>query len=272
MPELPEVETIKNCLLPVVVGRTFTGATLLWPRTVRQPSPEEFSQRLAGQTIVDIRRRGKYLIFHLSAGDRLIVHLKMTGSLLLQPGSADVDPHTRAILHLDRGEDIRFIDQRKFGAMWLADDEAVVVGRLGPEPLDDAFAPEVLGDILHRHGIPIKALLFDQNIIAGIGNMYADEALFAAGIHPLKPARDLSDEETRRLHRSIRQVLTAAIGYGGASVDTYQQPNGEPGTAHFFFQVAHRGGEPCAGCDATIERTVVRQRGTYFCPGCQRLD
>jgi formamidopyrimidine-DNA glycosylase len=270
MPELPEVETIKNCLLPQVVGRRFTDVTLLWPRLVRQPSLLEFRQRLVGQTIKDVSRRGKYLIFSLLGGERLILHLKMTGVLLLQPSSTPVEPRTRAVLHLDNGTDLRFRDQRKFGAMWLVGDEMAVLGKLGVEPLSDDFTPEMLGKLLQRHAMPIKALLFDQNIIAGIGNMYADEALFAARISPLRIARDLSAEETKRLQHAIRQVLTAAIGHGGASVNTYQQPDGQPGTAHFFFKVAHRRGERCYICNTPIGRITIRGRGTYFCPNCQK--
>jgi len=269
MPELPEVETIKNCLRPQVVGRRLIGVTLHWPRVVRQPSPEEFCHRLAGQTIEDIARRGKYLIFHLGSGHRLVVHLKMTGVLLVTPASAEVDAHTRAVLHLDNGTDIRFCDQRKFGVLWLVTDEVAVVGNLGPEPLNDDFTPDVLAAVLKGRSIPVKALLLEQSAIAGIGNMYADEALFAARVSPLKPAADLSRSETRRLHRAIREVLSAAIGRGGASVDTYMQPNGVPGLAHFFFQVAHRRGERCYVCGTPIERVLIRARGTYFCPRCQ---
>jgi len=158
MPELPEVETIKNYLFPQVVGCRFTGVDLLWPGLVRQPSPEEFYHRLAGQSIEDIRRRGKYLLFHLSEKEALILHLKMTGVLLLQPSPTAIEPHTRAILHLDNGADIHFQDRRKLGAMWLVEDEMTVVGKLGPEPLDDDFTADVLEQILHRHNIPIKAL------------------------------------------------------------------------------------------------------------------
>ena len=269
MPELPEVETIKNCLLPEMVGRRFIGAVLLWPRLVRQPSPEEFCYRLAGQAIENVRRRGKYLIVDLSRGDKLVLHLKMTGVLLIQPSSALVEPRTRAVFHLDNDKDLRFCDQRKFGAVWLVRDEMTVVGKLGPEPLADDFTPEALEGILLRHSIPIKALLLDQNAIAGIGNMYADESLFAAGISPLRRAADLSGDEARRLHHAIREVLKAAIGRGGASVDTYQKPDGEPGTAQFSFRVAHRRGERCHVCNCAIGRTVVRGRGTYFCPRCQ---
>ncbi|MFC2000000.1 bifunctional DNA-formamidopyrimidine glycosylase/DNA-(apurinic or apyrimidinic site) lyase [Chloroflexota bacterium] len=269
MPELPEVETIKNCLLAQVVDLRFAGVTLLWPGLVRRPSPEEFCKRLPRQAIENIRRRGKYLLWDLSGQDTLILHLKMTGVLLIQPPSPVLEPHTRAILHLDNNKEILFWDQRKFGAMWLVEDERVVVGKLGVEPLDDGFTPDALEGILRRRNVPVKALLLDQNVIAGIGNMYADESLFAARIDPLKSAKGLSAEEVHRLHGSIREVLASAIKCGGASVDTYQQPDGERGTAQFYFQVAHRLGGSCNNCGGAIERTVVRGRGTYFCPRCQ---
>lgn len=270
MPELPEVETIKNYLLPRVVGHRFAEVTLIWSRAVHQPSPEEFCRRVIGQTIKDIRRRGKYLLLCLDR-ETLILHLKMTGVLLLQFSCAELNPYTRAVFRLDNDTKLCLCDQRKFGAMWLVKDEREVVGKLGPEPLDHSFTPEALSAILSRHSMPVKALLCDQNLIAGIGNMYADEALFAARTHPLKKAKDIPRKEAARLHRAIRRVLTAAIGYGGASVDTYQHPNGEPGSAQFFFQVAHRRGELCPSCGTLIERIRIRGRGTYFCPMCQKL-
>src|SRR4030042_2874166 len=204
MPELPEVETIKNKLLPQVVGRRFTDVRLFDDKILRQPSPEDFRNRLVGQAITNIGRRGKYLLFHIDQGT-LILHLKMTGFLLLQPSSAKPEPYTRAVFHLDNNTKLCFCDQRKFGAMWLVKDEVEVVGKLGPESLDSNFTPEVLSQILSRHSTPIKALLCDQNIIAGIGNMTVEEALFAARIHPLKKAKDLSREETERLHGAHRQ-------------------------------------------------------------------
>ncbi len=271
MPELPEVENIKNDLLPKVVGHRFTKVSLVWTGIVRQPSPEEFCRSLVGQTIEDVRRRGKYLLFPLSSNEVLVLHLKMSGFLSLQPNFAQPETYTRAVFHLDNGRELRFCDRRKLGAMWLVKDEAAVVGKLGPEPLADSFTPEVLGKLLSQHNIPVKALLCDQNIIAGIGNMYADEALFAARIYPLRKAKDLSGEEAKNLHKAIRQVLTAAIRQGGASVDTYKRPEGELGSAQFYFKVAHRGGELCHNCGAFIERTIVRGRGTYFCPNCQKV-
>jgi formamidopyrimidine-DNA glycosylase len=251
------------------VGRSFTRITLLWPRAVRHPSPDEFCRRLTGQTIEDISRRGKYLLFRLDR-ETLILHLRMTGVLLLQPSFAGLDPHVRTVFHLDNDTNLCFRDQRKFGTIWLVEDAGEVVGKLGPEPFDYDFNPGAFSDILCRHDIPVKALLCDQNLIAGIGNMYADEALFASRIDPLKKARELSPQETERLHQAIHQVLTSAIEHGGASVDTYQHPDGGRGSAQSFFQVAHRRGEQCSCCGANIERIPIRGRGTYFCPRCQR--
>jgi formamidopyrimidine-DNA glycosylase len=191
----------------------------------------------------------------------------MSGSLLLS-GRTD-GRFTRAILHLDNGSDVYFRDPRKFGVMWLVKDKEDIVGKLGPEPLKAGFTPQVLAKRLSKRKAPIKALLFDQNFIAGIGNMYADEALFSAGIHPLRPGGSLSREEIARLHRAIREVLEAAIGSKGASIVNYYRPNGKLGTAHFNFRVAHRRNETCPECHAPIERITVRNRGTYLCPKCQ---
>ena len=267
MPELPEVETIKKDLLQVV-GCSIIGVSLPWSQVVRKPLAEEFCRKLVGQTIKEVRRRGKYLLLPLNA-EILILHLKMAGFLLLKP-SLKSEPYASAIFHLDNNRYLYFCDPRRFGAIWLVKDEKEVVGKLGPEPLEPDFTLELLSKLLSQHSLPIKALLVDQNIIAGIGNMYADEALFEAGIYPLKKAKDLSKEEVERLHQAIHQVLTTAIGYGGASVDTYRRPDGELGTAHYFFKVAHRGGEPCYNCHTPIERIPLRGRGTYFCPNCQR--
>lgn len=270
MPELPEVETIKNGLIPTVVGRRFLKANLLWPGQVRCPSPEEFRRDIVGQTVENIRRRGKYLIFDLSGRQRLIFHLKMTGCLLIRPSDAEPLPHTRVILYLDNSSSLHFLDQRKFGAMWLVHNEDEVLGKLGVEPLDHSFSPTALRELLGKHDIPVKPLLCDQTVIAGIGNMYADEALFEAGIHPEKRTRRLKAMECERLYGAICHVLIEGIARCGASVSTYQQPDGEPGFAHLFFQVAHRRGERCYRCDTPIERISLRGRGTYFCPKCQR--
>ncbi len=269
MPELPEVETIKNELLPHIVDHCVTGIALSWDGIVRQPSIEEFCSRLIGQKITGVARRGKYLIFNLSSNEVLIIHLKMSGSLLLKPASAEPAKFTRAILYLDKETELHFRDPRKFGAMWLVEDKNTIVGKLGPEPLEAGFTPQVLAQLLRNRTAPIKALLCDQNVIAGIGNMYADEALFTAKIHPLRLGGSLSQDEVERLHRAIRQVLQTAIGNKGASIVNYYRPGGELGTAHFEFKVAHRRGETCPVCGTPLKRITVRNRGTYFCPKCQ---
>jgi len=269
MPELPEVETIKNELAPWVVGQSFTQVTISDARLVCGGSAEEVRRGLIGQKIESLERRGKYLIFHLSNGRSLIMHLRMTGSLLLNP--KDVDRYARAGFHFSSGHRLVFSDQRRLGLIWLVDDANTVVGKLGPEPLDESFTPGILGQRLSWHHIPIKAALLDQCIVAGIGNMYADEALFAARIHPLRKADALSPEEVQTLHHCICRVLGAGIGSKGASVDTYIRPEGGLGTAHFDFKVAHRRGEPCPVCGSTVERVLVQNRGTCFCPRCQSL-
>lgn len=269
MPELPEVETIKRDLAPRIEGRCFVAVTLNWPRTVQIPSPEAFPHRLTGKCITELDRRGKYLIFRLANGEALILHLRMSGSLLLDP-QGEPDPYCRAEFLLDDGTRLHFRDPRKLGRMWLVEDERIVVHGLGPEPLSGDFTAEVLRERAKKRSAPIKAVLCDQGFLAGVGNMYADEALFAAGIHPLRPASSLSTEEIVRLHYSLRRVLEEAIGSHGASITNYVRPNGEPGGAQFVFKVAHRGGQPCPVCATPIQRIPIRNRGTYFCPNCQR--
>jgi formamidopyrimidine-DNA glycosylase len=265
MPELPEVETIKNELTPHIIGHRITGVTLFDEEIVRQPSVAEFRSRLTGQKITGLGRRGKYLIFGLSSGEALIIHLKMSGSLLLKPP----ERFTRAILHLDGGTKLYFRDPRKFGVMWLVADKNTVIDKLGPEPLAAGFTTKILAQLLNKRTAPIKALLCDQHLVAGIGNMYADEALFLAKIHPLRPGRSLSPEEVERLYHAIHQVLAAAINKKGASVENYFRPDGQIGTAHFEFKVAHRRGESCPVCGTPLQRIPVRNRGSYFCPKCQ---
>jgi formamidopyrimidine-DNA glycosylase len=270
MPELPEVETIKNELAPWIVGQSFTKVTILDAKVVYGGSAEEVRRGLVRQKVESLERRGKYLIFHLSNGRSLILHLRMTGSLLLNP--REIGRCGRAVFRLSNGHCLVFSDRRRLGKIWLVDDADAVISKLGPEPFDRKFTTDVLEQRLSRHHIPIKAALLNQSIVAGIGNMYADEALFAAGIHPLRRADDLSPAEVRTLHHYIRSVLQAAIASKGASVDTYVRPEGELGTAHSDFKVAHKGGKPCPVCGSPIERCVVQNRGTYFCLKCQPLD
>ncbi len=273
MPELPEVETIVSDLRPMLEGRRFTGVSIDCPEMVHHTSVEELKRRLTGLAVKEIARRGKYLIFRLSSGEALILHLRMTGSLLLQrKGEAAhvTSPYVRATFRLDDGTEMLFTDRRKLGTISLVKDENEEIGKLGPEPFDTSFTPEVMAKRLSHHKAPLKAVLCDQEFVAGIGNMYADEALFFAGIHPLREANSLSDEEIKRLHKAIREVLTKAIGNGGASISDYRRPTGEKGSQQYNFYAAHRGGQTCKVCATPIERIAVRNRGTYFCPNCQK--
>lgn len=271
MPELPEVETIKNELLPHVIGRRISGVTLYWEKLVRNLLPEEFCSRIIGQKVTGGRRRGKYLLLSLTSDDTLVFHLKMSGALLLNPTSPYLQKYIRALFCLDDGTRLYFRDPRKFGRLWLVKDVDSVIGKLGPEPLEADFTPQVLAELLKNHQAPVKAVLLDQDVIAGIGNMYADEALFLAKIHPLRPANSLSSEEINRLQAAIQEILRSAISNKGASVVNYYRPDGELGTAHYQFQVAHRRGENCKVCRTPIQRIIVRGRGTYICPHCQPL-
>lgn len=275
MPELPEVETIRSELTPLLSGRTLRKVAVHDETAVAAPSVADFRRGLEGRRVVGMGRRGKFLIFKLDNGRSLLAHLRMTGNLLAL-GKGDLLPRQlrtarlRVQFELDGGNTLSFVDRRRMGRMWLVDKEDDVVGRLGPEPLSDEFTVDALAALLSKRKAPIKAVLCNQEVIAGIGNMYADEALFEARINPLTPARDLSASQVQRLHAAIRSILAAAIVNKGASVDTYFRPDGKQGAAHYEFKVAHRLGEPCPGCDGRVERIKLRGRGTYYCPRCQK--
>ena len=271
MPELPEVETIRRDLLARLRGRAFTD---VWvspdaPRLVQAPTPADLGRVLPGKRIEDISRRGKFLILHLSDGLHLVVHLRMTGALLHRPAGAPADKYTRAVLSLDDRSELRFSDLRKFGAVWLVPDPEMVVGRLGPEPLDGDFTVERLRGLVGRRRAPIKSVLLDQQALAGLGNIYADEALFAARIHPQRPAADLSDVEARRLHGAIRTVLEDALGDRGSSFRDYVDASGNEGAHQFRVKVFRRTGQPCYVCGREIARIKVAGRSTHFCSRCQ---
>ena len=271
MPELPEVETVKNEIAPHFVGRTVKDVNLLWEGIVRRPTAAEFRSRLTGRKITGLARRGKYLLASLDNHEWLIFHLKMSGSLLVSPASSEPPRFTRAVLHLDDGTSIFFRDPRKFGRMWLVKDKESVVGELGPEPLELGFTPTLLAHLLNKRKAPLKAVLCDQKVIAGIGNLYADEALFLSKIHPLRAGGSLTPAELKRLHRAILEVLRKGIKNKGASIENYVRPDGTPGGAHLEFLVPRKAGAPCCRCGTPIERITVRGRGTYFCPKCQKV-
>lgn len=271
MPELPEVETIRQDLLPRLVGRTFTGATVTWPNVVRAPSPNEFSRRLAGQRVCGLSRRGKYLVFCLESGLRLVVHLKLSGALLLREPATPPDRFTHTILFLDNGFELRFSDLRKFGRLWLVPDEAEATGALGPEPFDEAFSLEYMAQRLGKRSIPIKSALLDQSFVAGIGNIYADEALFAARIHPARPANTLDMDTLHHLRDAVRMALLKALGNRGTSFSDYRDPDGKEGRNQFAVAVFRQTGKPCPRCGTTIQRIKLGGRSSHFCPSCQPL-
>lgn len=269
MPELPEVETIRCDLAPLVAGRFISGFELFWGRTLRGTSPDEFLSLVVNRKIEALERRGKYLIFRLDSGPGFTVHFKMTGALLAIPPESVLPVHARALFYLDDGSRLCFTDPRKFGRIEPAGPGHSTLSKLGPEPLEPVFTVEVLQTVLARRKTPVKAVLLDQHLIAGIGNMYADEALYASGIHPLKPAQNLTAREITDLHAAIRAVLVLAIECKGATVSNYTRPDGQSGRAQEKFRVAHQRGRLCSRCNTPVERIIVRQRGTCICPVCQ---
>ncbi len=276
MPELPEVETIRRQLAEVLVGRAITGMRVLDPLLVEPREPLPFAQSVAGRRITGLGRTGKYLFVEMDDGWALTLHLRMTGQLLWTPAApTGTPPHARAVLSLDDGSAVTFSDVRRFGRAWLvppgrAARARVWAGRTGVDAMSPRFTSQTLAAALSRRTAPIKALLLDQRIVAGVGNIYADEALFRARIHPRRPGGSLDSGDVRRLHRAIRERLRMGIAVGGASFDQYRDAHGERGGMQDLFLVHRRRGEPCPRCRTTIEKGVVAQRGTYWCPRCQR--
>ncbi|HUE02124.1 MAG TPA: bifunctional DNA-formamidopyrimidine glycosylase/DNA-(apurinic or apyrimidinic site) lyase [Bryobacteraceae bacterium] len=262
MPELPEVETVVRSIARIA-GRRIVSAEFSCPRILRGDA-EQMSAALAGRRIRAIRRRGKFIVIELDAGHCLVIHLGMTGKLLLggTPGR-----HTHAIVNLDRGV-LRYEDQRQFGRIEVTHGLPARVEKLGPEPLEITLA-EFAARLKSRKA-RIKSVLLDQHFVRGVGNIYADEALFRAGIHPLAIGARLRPERVKRLHAAIVEVLTQAIAKGGSSISDYVDADGRKGFFQFEHRVYQRTGEPCVVCGAAIRRTLVAQRGTHYCPRCQR--
>ncbi len=274
MPELPEVQTVVMELNERLTGRSFApGAELLWERTAGYPDAAAFADRLAGRTVTGVRRRAKYILIDLDTDELLVVHLRMTGNLhFATPGTPD-HPHLRARLPLADGAELRFADTRKFGRLYLGTEEelaaVIPLRRLGPEPLEPDFTPELLRTRLAGRRSPIKSVLLDQQAIAGLGNIYADEALFRAGIDPRRPAASLSDGELSALHDGIVATLREALGNGGTSFRDYLSTWGRKGTNEENLQVFRREGEGCPRCGAPLTRIVLAGRGTHLCANCQ---
>ncbi|MBP6786901.1 MAG: DNA-formamidopyrimidine glycosylase [Candidatus Promineofilum sp.] len=270
MPELPEVETFVRALRAPLVGRTIISVVVKWPRHIAVPPPAELLRRIAGRRIEAIDRRGKYLVFTLSDDETLIIHLKMTGHLSVAPADKPADPYAHTVFTLDDGRELRFRDSRKFGRVYLVHDPADILGPLGPEPLMGDFSAVELAARLAGRKRVLKPLLLDQTFIAGIGNIYADEALFYAGIRPTRRSDTLTTDEIAALHAAIRQVLTMGIERGGASISTYVKADGEKGGMQEVMAVYGRGEEACRTCGRPIERIVLGGRSTHYCPYCQQ--
>ncbi len=271
MPELPEVETIRRELAPLVVGRCLVTVQFYWPPVAALPPADAFAREVKGRCVRAVGRRGKYLFLELDGSRYFFVHLRMTGQLHREAYPFSPDPHTRAAIVLDDGYALRFRDQRKFGRFYLVDDPERVVGDLGPEPLDPSWTPQKLANVCRHRRASVKAVLLDQHAVAGLGNIYADEALFVAGIHPCRQAASLTEEEVARLHAAIRHVLTEAIRQGGTTMRSYVRPTGTTGTYQHHRRVYRRAGMPCPRCQTPIQRCRVQGRSTHFCPHCQPL-
>jgi formamidopyrimidine-DNA glycosylase len=271
MPELPEVETVARSLEAgqgtgaSILGRTVQRAKIAWPKTVATPSAAAFKKRIRGQQVNGVGRRGKFIRLDLD-DYTLLVHLRMSGDLLFGRSKSPIGKYSRLQLYFDDGLQLSFDDARKFGRVWLVEDPAEVLGGLGPEPFNPALKPRSFYKLLHPRKRQLKPLLMDQSFIAGLGNIYVDEALHTARLHPLASAHDLNAKQAADLLNAIRTVLKEGIRRNGASIDWVYRG----GDFQNHFQVYQRTGEPCPRCGTPIERIVVGQRGTHLCPKCQR--
>ena len=271
MPELPEVETVRRQLAPRVEGRTFQRVRVLDERWCMPLAPRTMERALRGRRVESLGRRGKYLVWALSGERFLLQHLRMTGNLLYDP--AERPPYTRVEIDLDDGHKLRYVDVRRFGTGQLADGrgelDAFLDGRLGLEPFDPDFDGEHLRALARGSRAPVKSFLLDQKRIAGVGNIYADEALFRARIHPLRPAGRLTRAQWEALAPAIVDTLAAGIEANGASIDDFRDLDGSRGSFQDEFLVHRHEGDPCPGCGGTVRKLVVGGRGTYVCERCQ---
>jgi formamidopyrimidine-DNA glycosylase len=275
VPELPEVETVRRALEPALVGRTIERAEIVDARLTRPEEPQLVAAELDGERVAAVERRGKYLVIRFQSGRALLVHLRMTGSFrTTRDGEGDEDPYRRAVVRLDDGSDVAYRDVRRFGTWLLLEPDEVepyLAVRLGPEPLEERFTPRVLRDRLAGRRAPLKAALLDQRTVAGLGNIYADEALWRAKLHPRRGAGTLTAAEIRRAHTGIREALEMGVARQGSTLRDYRQPDGASGSMQDEFKAYGRLGEPCERCGTPIDRIVVGGRGTWYCPRCQRL-
>jgi len=272
MPELPEVEYVARQLRKELVGHRIRATVVSWPRSVSGLDPAEFATRMRDRLVDSVDRRGKYLLFALDDGNTLVVHRRMSGNLVLSPPAA-ADGYIRVAFALDDGRQLLYSDPRKFGRLALLEPGKLAArfAALGPEPLGDEFTPAVLGEQLAGRRRGLKMLLLDQLVVAGLGNIYADEALYRARLHPLRHGSDLTLEEVAALHAAIQGVLRTGIQHGGTTFGRHRDAYDEAGTNLDHLMVYRKTGLSCPHCGTPIQRIVVAQRGTHFCPSCQQL-
>ena len=281
MPELPEVETIARELRPLVLDATVSGAWWDWPRVIRHPEPDEFEAAIVGRTIVGVTRRAKWILVELSGDAVLAIQVKMTGQLFVLPADAPRDRHVHFVLRFEDGRELRLRDVRKFGRVGVyrrdeagsilgADEVRELFAEHGPEPLGDEMTLPVFRRLLRSRRGRLKPLLLDQSFLAGLGNIYADEALWRARLHPLRRVSSLKPRDERALFNAIRGVLAEAVERRGSSVDDYTAPEGD-GEMQEYLRTYQRTGEPCPRCGRPIRRFILGARGTHYCSWCQRL-
>ena len=277
MPELPEVQSVVDALRGKnIAGCLISGAAVYWPKTIAEPDPADFCKTIKDRTIRHITRRGKYILFDLSGGLTLMIHLRMTGRLNWEPRDLPRNKHEHVILNVGETHTLRFQDTRKFGRVWLTASPGKILDRLGPEPLDETFTVERFSKMLQTTNRQIKPLLLDQQFLAGLGNIYVDEALWASGIHPQCTSRSLTIHKVRDLHRAIPQVLKKGLKNLGTSLGTgksnFYLPGSRPGRNAEALKVFRRTGRACPRCGSIILRIIVAQRSSHICPECQKKE
>ena len=273
MPELPEVETVRRVTEPQITGRRIEAVRIVNAGVIAHPSAEEFCAALAGRTFTGMGRRGKFLLFSFAEGGRLVLHLRMTGQLLVTPADYPMEKHTHLILELPDGKEMRYADVRRVGRFWyLAEgEEDCVTGmdKLGPEPDDPRITAAYLAEQRNRRR-PVKEMLLDQSVVAGIGNIYADEILFACRIHPETPCCELTEKELQQLAEQIPQIIAFYVEKNQIPQEDYLKTGGKDYRNTPFLRVYGHAGEPCPVCGATLEKIAVGGRGSVFCPVCQK--
>ncbi|NMH67989.1 DNA-formamidopyrimidine glycosylase [Bacillus sp. RO3] len=274
MPELPEVETVRRTLEMLVVGKKIKDVSVFWPKMIKNPAEtDEFVHSLRGQEILEMRRRGKFLIFYLN-DVALVSHLRMEGKYNVSDSQDPIEKHTHVIFHFTDGTELRYRDVRKFGTMHVFKKGEELLHlpllQLGPEPFQSGFTEDYLTNVLKKTERIVKATLLDQTVLVGLGNIYVDEALFRAGIHPDRKSKSLSRKEIKRLHQEIIDTLKEAVEMGGSTIRSYVNSQGQMGMFQQKLYVYSRKEEPCRNCGTPIEKKVSAGRGTHYCPSCQR--